>query len=81
MDKEEFSNWLIGEMNARGWSQSDLARKSGLSRQTISLYINQEINQPDANSFMSLARVFNKPIEHVMSEAGMSDYKTKDEME
>lgn len=36
----EFSKWLQAELNNRGWGQSDLARRSGLSTSQISNVLN-----------------------------------------
>jgi transcriptional regulator with XRE-family HTH domain len=52
----EFSKWLIAEMNRKGWSQADLARHSSLTRQAIANYVAGRI--PDNDSLIELARVF-----------------------
>jgi transcriptional regulator with XRE-family HTH domain len=33
---DEFATWLSGELKARGWSQSELARRAGISHVTVS---------------------------------------------
>jgi transcriptional regulator with XRE-family HTH domain len=50
--------WLADELRRRGWSQSELARRSGLSRPTINKYL----RPPDhphhrAPDFASLSRI------------------------
>lgn len=50
-----FSDWLLEEMNKRGWSQADLARASGLNRQVISNYINSRRNKPEPDALVALA--------------------------
>jgi transcriptional regulator with XRE-family HTH domain len=51
-------DWLTAELRRRGWTQADLARRTGLSRGTISKYL----RPPDhphhrAPDFASLARI------------------------
>lgn len=41
-----FPDWIVQEMNAREWSQSDLARQSGLTRQAISHLIAGRTKNP-----------------------------------
>jgi len=37
---EEFTIWLQQELDLRNWSRSDLARKAGISHQTVSAVFN-----------------------------------------
>jgi len=46
----EFSDWLLSEMNKRNWTQADLARASGLNRQSVSDYINRRRSNPEPNA-------------------------------
>lgn len=39
-NQEEFVKWLQKELDNRGWNKSDLARQTGISRQTISNVMN-----------------------------------------
>lgn len=66
-----FSEWLIAEMDRRGWSQSDLARAAGLNRQVISGYINQKRMKPDEEIVSALARALGYPPETVFRAAGL----------
>lgn len=52
----EFSKWLIAAMKKKGWSQSDLARESRLSRQAIANYVDGRT--PDYHALRALAQVF-----------------------
>lgn len=61
----EFSDWLIREMNTRDWTQADLARASGLSRQAISNYISGRVAKPDENALKEIARALGYPPETV----------------
>lgn len=53
-----FSNWLIEEMRERDWSQSDLARASGLTRQAISYYLSDKSKAPDREAEKKLPKTF-----------------------
>ena len=52
----EFSKWLIVQMKKKGWSQADLSRHSGLTRQAIANYVAGRT--PESDSIVALARVF-----------------------
>lgn len=68
---DNFSEWLLEQLNETGMSQSELARQSGLSRQVISSWINQTRTKPDDASLQSLARGLHLPIETVYRAAGI----------
>ena len=55
-DMDSFSIWLEEILRERQMSQADLARRSGLSRQAISAYINQKRISPDEEALKALAR-------------------------
>jgi len=74
----DFSDWLIAEMNKRGWSQADLAREAGLNRQVISTYVNRQREKPDSNVLIAIARAFNLPPEIVFRRAGLLPPKPPD---
>lgn len=52
----DFSDWLLSEISKRGWSQADLARASGVNRQSVSDYINRRRTNPDPDVLVSLAK-------------------------
>lgn len=52
----DFSDWLLQEMNKRGWSQADLARNSGINRQSVSDYVNRRRTNPDPEVLVSIAK-------------------------
>jgi transcriptional regulator with XRE-family HTH domain len=70
MDRR-FSDWLNQEMQKHNWSQSDLARASGLSRQVISYYLSDKSKSPDENALQKLAHAFKLPVETVFRAAGI----------
>ena len=54
----------------RTWTQQDLARRSGVSRQSISYYEQQDRERPPADLLLSLARAFNIRPEELYHAAG-----------
>lgn len=71
MEVPTFSDFLQDEMNRREWSQSDLARESGLSRQLISYILSGKSKSPDAETINKLALALNIPVEIVFRKAGL----------
>jgi len=67
----DFAEWLIIELNKRGWSQSDLARAAGINRQVISTYINRQRKKPDTDKLKAIAKAFNLPAEVVFDAANV----------
>jgi transcriptional regulator with XRE-family HTH domain len=65
----DFSNWLIEQMKKKGWSQADLSRAAGLTRQAIANYAAGRIPQDD--SILKIAFAFNLPPEQVYRAAGL----------
>jgi putative transcriptional regulator len=57
--RKRLRNRVADVRRARGWSQRELGRRSGLSRQTISaIESGSERNQPRADVMVRLAEVF-----------------------
>ena len=57
--RKRLRNRIADVRRARGWSQRELGRRSGLSRQTISaIESGSERNQPRADVMVRLAEVF-----------------------
>jgi len=54
----------------RGWSQAQLAMKSGVARSHIALIELKKLAHPRTDVFMKLARAFNVPIEELYQAAG-----------
>ena len=51
-------NWLRGQREKRGWSQSELARRAGISATAINLLESNRRRQPQADTAHKLAQVF-----------------------
>lgn len=67
----DFSEWLLQEMNKHGWTQADLARASGLNRQSVSDYINRRRTKPDTDALTALAQAFKISPVTVFRKAGL----------
>jgi transcriptional regulator with XRE-family HTH domain len=65
-----FPEWLQAEMNKRGWSQGELARRAGVSRPAISNILS-ESRQPQAATCEAIARALGLPAEDVFRRAGI----------
>jgi len=67
----KFSSWLIEQMQLKNWSQSDLARASGLTRQTISYYLSDKSTKPDEAALTKIAHAFKMSPIAVFRKAGL----------
>ncbi len=76
MDK--FSDWLFSEMKARDWTQADLARNSGLTRQSISYYFSGRSKLPDNRALEAIAHALRLPPEVVFEKAGILPARKND---
>lgn len=65
-----FAQWLDNEIVARGWSQSEAARRGGISSQMINAIINGQ-SVPGLESCRGIARAFRMPLEDVLRLAGI----------
>jgi transcriptional regulator with XRE-family HTH domain len=70
-----FSDWLSTKMREREWSQSDLARAAGLTRQAISYYLSEKSKQPDEFALQRIAHALKLPPEQVYRAAGILPQK------
>jgi transcriptional regulator with XRE-family HTH domain len=65
-----FGTWLDRELQQRGWSQSEAARRGEMSSQMINAIINGQAN-PGLESCQGIARAFKLPLEDVFRLAGI----------
>lgn len=65
-----FSDWLMEQLQGKGWTQAELAKRSGLSRSAISLLLSSQRN-PTAESCVAIARAFDLPPETVLMAADL----------
>ena len=69
-NSHKFKDWLLNEMDKRGWSQSDLARSADLNRAVIHKLLNGQ-STPRPATLAALARAFRVPIEPIFRIAGL----------
>lgn len=67
---EEFREWLTGELKGRGWSVSELARRSKLNQSHLLRILSGERN-PGPHVCQGLSRALGIPPEEVMRRAGL----------
>ena len=65
-----FVNWLKDQLQKRNWSQADLARASGVHKQTIHYYLTKSSNAPHAHVLAKIAYALELPVEQVYRVAG-----------
>lgn len=63
-----FHDWLLKQLQDKGWTQADLSRSSGLTKGAISNYINGRI--PDEDAIRKIAKALKLPPEFVYEKAG-----------
>lgn len=71
MDRTNFSKWLQQKLSELQISQSELARRSRLSRQAISKYLNEERMTPNKEALLALSRGLKISPEIVLRAAGV----------
>jgi len=69
-NSHKFKDWLLSEMDKRGWSQSDLARSADLNRAVINKLLSGQ-SMPRPSTLAALARAFKIPIERVFRISGL----------
>jgi len=67
-----FSEWLIQQMDERGWTKADLTRNAKLSSGTISNIISGR-RSPGIDTCRKIARAFQMPARMVLTAAGWVD--------
>ena len=70
VDKFNFPQWLQSEMDKRAWSQGDIAKRSGLSKQAISNYLNEQ-RSPNQDALAAIARALGYTPEFVLRLVGI----------
>ena len=65
-----FGDWVLHELNNRGWDQAELARRSGISDAHISRIVTGGRN-PGADSVQRIARALRLPAEEAFRRAGL----------
>lgn len=66
----EFSDWLLNWLNKKGWNQSELATRAGVTRTAISDVLSGRRN-PGPELCLAISRALNLPPETVFRAAGL----------
>lgn len=69
-EMRSFGWWLKHQLDTRGWSQSDFARRSGIDRSVISRWI-LDRRKPELDSAQAIADALGVPIEVVLLRLGL----------
>ena len=69
MENNDFSTWLITEIERRGWTYSEVGRRGGVTHARISQVISGD--KPGADFCVAVARAFDLPPEEVFRRAGI----------
>jgi len=72
-----FNDWLLSQLNERGWSQADLARATQITTSAISKYMQGRI--PNEEALRKIARAFRLPPEDVFRKAGILPPATEED--
>jgi len=70
--QSQFVAWIRQELDRRGWTQSELCRRSGLSSATVSTVLSQR-SKPGNDFCKGVARAFGIRDEEVFRRAGILD--------
>lgn len=73
---DSFATWLIEELKKKDWSQSDLARRAGVSQVTVSRVLS-ETRQPGPEFCQGVAQALRIPPEQVFRRAGLLPLKSQ----
>jgi transcriptional regulator with XRE-family HTH domain len=71
----DFATWIRTELNRRGWSQTSLAERAGLSRSSVSKMLITGRNKPGMRFFVGIATAFELSVIEVIViwEAGQEE--------
>lgn len=70
-DQFTWVDWMVDEREKQGMSQADLARKTGLTRTTISDYEKRVRPNPSIDALMKISGALGYPAEHLPRVAGI----------
>lgn len=73
-----FSEWIVSELERRGWSRSEAARRGDISASMMDKVING-VSQPGLSFIKGIAKAFNISLVEVLERAG--EYQPKSPVE
>lgn len=66
----DFATWLMREIEARGWTNAELARRAGISAASISMVVSGQ-KGVGLDFCLGVSRAFGQPPETVLRKAGL----------
>ncbi len=69
-EQRPFAAWLAAQLQRKGWTQADLAREAGLSRQAISYYMSKKSKYPGAEPLAAVCKALGVPYEQALQALG-----------
>lgn len=67
--ESKLSSWLNAELQARGWSERELARRAGVSHTAINNALTQQYNTR-LDTYRGIAKALGMPLDEVLRRAG-----------
>jgi transcriptional regulator with XRE-family HTH domain len=68
-NNNDFTSWLLKQIDKRGWNQSELARRAEISHGRISQVLSGD--KPGADFCVAIARALNMSAYYVLGQAGI----------
>lgn len=63
--------WLIAERQGKGWTQAELGRRAGTTRQTVNDYESRRRPKPDETILMNISKALDYPPVYLPRLAGL----------
>lgn len=68
--ESDFATWLMREIETRGWTNAELARRAGISAASISMVVSGQ-KGVGLDFCLGVSRAFGQPPETVLRKAGL----------
>jgi transcriptional regulator with XRE-family HTH domain len=75
------ANFILKEMQQRGWDQKDLSAKSRIPKATISRLLNGQVSDPELPTFVALSTALEVPLWKLLEQAGYEVERPTDPVE
>lgn len=74
-----FPRWLRREMNRKGWSESEVARRTGYPRQTVNYHTSGKLKKPDLVVLKTYCAAFETSLRIALAATGLAEQMTTPE--
>lgn len=68
---QKLANFIQNKLDEKKWTQSDLSRVSGMSRQLVNYLMTEKSKSPTRDTVGRLAKAFKIPVEDIYREIGV----------